>query len=466
MKQDFYKKVLLLFLQSYFLNILLETNNYFPFSLCNLYDKFFCIRKPCVFPQTNGGKVMKKKLVSTMLCAAVATSLLAGCGSATETGDAAVSAEASAASSIVAAVDDATSSATSAAATDDASAKTIGIAMPTQSLERWNRDGSYLDEQFKSRGYNTELKFSNNEIDTQVSDIENMIADNVDLLVVAAIDGESLSTVLADAKTAGIPVISYDRLIMNTDAISYYVSFDNYTVGTLQGQFVVDQLDLDNADGPFNLEFTAGDPADNNAGFFFNGAYDTLKPYIDAGKIVVPSGQTTFDKVATAAWDTATAMERFQNLLASYYSDGKQLDVALCSNDSTALGVAQAIQSDYAGSNTPIITGQDGDEANLANIVDGIQTMTVYKAVANEAVATLDIAEAILNGETPDEGLIKSAGWTFDCAYDTTSYDNGTGIIPSYLLVPTVVTKDNMVKELVDTGYYTQDSDGYLHPAG
>ena len=293
-----------------------------------------------------------------------------------------------------------------------------------------------------------------------------MIADNVDLLVVAAIDGESLSTVLADAKTAGIPVISYDRLIMNTDAISYYVSFDNYTVGTLQGQFVVDQLDLDNADGPFNLEFTAGDPADNNAGFFFNGAYDTLKPYIDAGKIVVPSGQTTFDQVATAAWDTATAMERFQNLLASYYSDGKQLDVALCSNDSTALGVAQAIQSDYAGSNTPIITGQDGDEANLANIVDGIQTMTVYKAVANEAVATLDIAEAILNGETPDEGLIKSAGWTFDCAYDTTSYDNGTGIIPSYLLVPTVVTKDNMVKELVDTGYYTQDSDGYLHPAG
>ncbi len=157
-------------------------------------------------------------------------------------------------------------------------------------------------------------------------------------------------------------------------------------------------------------------------------------------------------------------MKRFQNILGSYYSDGTQLDVALCSNDSTALGVTQAIESDYAGSNQVIITGQDGDEANLANIVDGKQTMTVYKAVANEAVATLDLAVAILNGETPDASLIDKSGWDFDCTYDTTSYDNGTGIIPSYLLVPTVVTKDNMDKELVDTGYYTKDADGYLHP--
>ena len=291
-----------------------------------------------------------------------------------------------------------------------------------------------------------------------------MIADEVDLLVIAAIDGESLSQVLADAKDAGIPVIAYDRLIMNTDAVSYYVSFDNYTVGTLQGQFVVDQLDLDNVDGPFNIEFTAGDPADNNAGFFFNGAYDVLKPYIEAGKLNVVSGQTQFDQVATAQWNTETAMKRFQNILASYYSDGTVLDVALCSNDSTALGVAQAIETDYAGDNTVLVTGQDGDEANLANIVDGKQTMTVYKAVANEAVATLDLGDALLNGETPDEGLIAASNWDFDCAYDTSSYDNGTGIIPSYLLVPTVVTKDNMVEELVTPGYYTQDDAGYLHP--
>lgn len=400
---------------------------------------------------------MKKKAVALVLAASMISAVLAGCAAAapatTEPAAEAVEEEA-----------EAPAEEAEAAPAAEATGKTVGIAMPTQSLERWNRDGSYLKEQFESRGYSTELVFSDNKIEQQVKDLENMIADEVDLLVIAAIDGESLSQVLADAKDAGIPVIAYDRLIMNTDAVSYYVSFDNYTVGTLQGQFVVDQLDLDNVDGPFNIEFTAGDPADNNAGFFFNGAYDVLKPYIEAGKLNVVSGQTQFDQVATAQWNTETAMKRFQNILASYYSDGTVLDVALCSNDSTALGVAQAIETDYAGDNTVLVTGQDGDEANLANIVDGKQTMTVYKAVANEAVATLDLGDALLNGETPDEGLIAASNWDFDCAYDTSSYDNGTGIIPSYLLVPTVVTKDNMVEELVTPGYYTQDDAGYLHP--
>ena len=341
----------------------------------------------------------------------------------------------------------------------------VGISMPTQSLERWNRDGSYLDEQFKSAGYETILTYSDNDTNRQVNDIQNMIAEDVDLLVIAAIDGEALNTVMNEAGDAGIPVIAYDRLIMNDNA-SYYVSFDNYTVGTLQGQYVVDTLDLDNAAGPFNIEFTAGDPADNNATYFFNGAMDVLKPYIESGKLNVVSGQTDFDTVATAAWDSQTAMERAQNILASYYADGTQVDVWLCSNDSTALGVAQAIESDYAGSNQPIITGQDGDEANLKNLVDGKQSMTVYKAVANEAVVTLDLGKAILNGDTVDESLITNSGWEFDCAYDTESYFTSDGNnCPSFLLVPDVVTKDNMVEKLVDTGYYTQDADGYLHPA-
>ena len=295
----------------------------------------------------------------------------------------------------------------------------------------------------------------------QVNDIENLISDGVDLLIVAAIDGESLTTVLDSADEAGIPVISYDRLIMNTKAIDYYVSFDNYTVGVLQGQYVIDTLglDLNDTSKTYNIEFTAGDPADNNAPFFFNGAFDTLKPYIDAGILNIVSGQTAFEEVATATWDTATAMNRMQNILASYYSDGTQLDVALCSNDSTALGVTQAIESDYAGSNQPIITGQDGDEANLKNIVDSKQSMTVYKAVANEAVVTLALAQAILNGEQPGEEL--TSQFDCECAYDTSSYDNNTGIIPSYLLTPTVVTADNIQEELVDTGYYTMGGDGY-----
>jgi len=333
--------------------------------------------------------------------------------------------------------------------------QTVGIAMPTKSLERWNRDGDYLKAQFEAAGYNAQLKYSDNDSNQQNNDIQAMIADGVDVLIIAAIDGDTLSQTLVDAKSAGIPVIAYDRLIMNTDAVSYYVSFDNYTVGVLQGTFVKEALDLDNVAGPFNIEFTAGDPADNNAGYFFNGAFDTLKPYIDAGKLVIPSDKTTFEQVATPGWSTDTALENMQNTLASYYSGGAVLDVALCSNDSTALGVAQAITSDYAGDNMPIVTGQDGDIANLRNIVDGIQTMTVYKNVSDEAGVTLELCKAILDGQTPGADLVDSLD--AEVAYDTSSYDNGTGIIPSYLLVPWTVTKDNL-QDLVDTGLYKWDA--------
>lgn len=340
----------------------------------------------------------------------------------------------------------------------------IGISMPTKSLERWNRDGSYLQQQFEKLGYQVELIYSDNDSDQQVNDIQNLIADKVNLLVIAAINGETLSTVLADAKDQKIPVIAYDRLIMNTDAVSYYVSFDNYTVGKLQAQYIIDTLKLaDAGDKTYNMEVTAGDPADNNAKFFYNGAMDTLKTYIDAGTIKIPSDQKDFETVATATWDTAKAMDRMQNILASYYASGTQLDVCLCSNDSTALGVTQAVDSDYAGSNWPLITGQDGDIANLKNLLDGKQSMTVYKAVANEAVVTVALAQDILSGHTPDASLTDK----FDCActYDTKSYDNGSGIVPSYLLVPDVVTKDNYKEKLVDTGYYKLGDDGYLAAA-
>ncbi len=346
-------------------------------------------------------------------------------------------------------------STTVADSTPDNAKKVVGIAMPTKSLERWNRDGEYLKEQFEKAGYEVELKYSDDDPNQQNNDIQNMIADNVSLLMIAAIDGSSLSQTLADAKAQNIPVIAYDRLIMNTDAVSYYVSFDNYTVGKLQGEFVRDTLKLDSEAGPFNIEFTAGDPADNNAGYFFNGAYDALKSYIDAGKLVIKSGKKDFEQVATAGWSTDTALANMQNTLASYYSDGTVLDVALCSNDSTALGVAQAIASDYAGKNQPIVTGQDGDIANLQNIVDGKQTMTVYKNVSDEAGVTLEVCKAILDGNTPDASLLSSL--SADASYDTESYDNGVKKVPSYLLVPYVITKDSLQK-LVDTGLYKWDS--------
>ncbi len=340
----------------------------------------------------------------------------------------------------------------------DEETKTVGISMPTKSLERWNRDGEYLQEQFEEAGYEVELTYSDNDITQQNNDVANLIADGVDLLIISAINGESLTQTLTDAEDAGIPVIAYDRLIMNTDVVSYYVSFDNYTVGVLQGQFVIDTLglDLEDTSKTYNIEFTAGDPADNNAGYFFNGAMDTLKPYIDAGILNVPSGKTEFEQVATPSWSTDTALENMQNTLASYYSDGTVLDVALCSNDSTALGVAQAISSDYAGDNQPLVTGQDGDIANLQNIVDGKQTMTVYKNVSDEAIVTLELSKIMLAGGAPAEELLDSLD--VEAAYDTESYDNGTGIIPSYLLVPFVITADNL-DLLVDTGLYEWDAD-------
>lgn len=387
---------------------------------------------------------MKRKILGALLSVAMVATLLVGCGNT----DTPASASTSAGTS--------SSSAGSAA---NGSGK-IGISMPTQSLERWNRDGAYLDEQFKNAGFETVLTYSDNKSERQVNDIQNMLADGVDLLVVAAIDGEALNTAMNEAAEAGVTVIAYDRLIMN-DAVSYYVSFDNYTVGKLQGQFIEETLDLANAgSNVYNMEITAGDPADNNAGYFYNGAMDVLRPYIEAGTLNVVSGQTDFDTVATDQWSTDTALERAQNVLSSYYADGTQLDVWLCSNDSTALGVAQAITSDYAGSNSVLITGQDGDEANLKNIVDGIQTMTVYKNVSNESIVTLGLAKAIMNGETIDESLTSS--FEIECAYDVESYETSEGNkCPSFLLVPNVITKDNL-QDLVDTGLYTMGADGYL----
>ena len=336
--------------------------------------------------------------------------------------------------------------------------KKVGIAMPTQSLERWNRDGAYLEDQFKAAGYEVILTYSDNDNDKQVNDIANMLSQNVDILIISCIDSAGLNTVLNEAAEKGIPVIAYDRMIEN-DAVTYYVSFDNYTVGVLQGQFVKQALDLENAgDKTFNMEFTGGAPTDPNAFYFFNGAYDQLKEYIDAGTIKVLSGQTTMEQVGTEQWLTDNALSRAQNILASYYADGQILDAWLCSNDSTARGVVQALESDYAGGNAVIVTGQDGDIANLINVVDGKQTMTVYKNVANEAVVTLSVAKAILAGEEID-GAALAAAQEVECQYNTSDYfSSPEKNTPAFLLVPTVVTKDNL-QYLVDIGLYKWDAD-------
>lgn len=321
--------------------------------------------------------------------------------------------------------------------------KTIGVAMPTQDLQRWNQDGENMKASLEEKGYTVDLQYAGNDVQTQVSQVENMIANGDDLLVVASIEGDSLGTVLANAKEAGIPVIAYDRLIMNTDAVSYYATFDNYLVGKTQGEYIVEALDLENAEGPFNLEMVTGDPGDNNVNFFFGGAMDVLQPYIDEGKLVVPSGQMTKDEVATANWDTATAQSRFENILSSYYADGTTLHAVLASNDSTALGVVNALAANYTGE-YPIITGQDCDIANVPHIVDGTQAMSVFKDTRALAAQVVEMVDAIMTeAEVP--------------VNDTETYDNGTGVIPSYLCEPVAVTADNYQEMLIDSGYYTED---------
>ena len=325
----------------------------------------------------------------------------------------------------------------------NAEGEKIGVAMPTQDLQRWNQDGSNMKAELEAKGYEVDLQYAGNDSATQASQIENMIANGDQLLVVASIDGDSLGTVLAQAKEANIPVISYDRLIMNTDAISYYATVDNYLVGKTQGEFLVDALDLENADGPFNLEIVTGDPGDNNVNFFYGGAMDVLQPYIDEGKLVVPSGQIAKEEVATANWATDAAQSRFENILSSNYADGTNLDAVLASNDSTALGVENALAANYTGE-YPIITGQDCDIANVANIVAGKQAMSVYKDTRALASQVVEMVDAIISGEEVPVN-------------DTETYDNGTGIIPSYLCEPVAVTQDNYKEMLIDSGYYTED---------
>ncbi|MBE5847784.1 MAG: sugar ABC transporter substrate-binding protein [Lachnospiraceae bacterium] len=339
--------------------------------------------------------------------------------------------------------------------------KTVGIVMPSKSIERWSRDGDYLRSSFEAKGYHVEMRFSE-DILRQIDDIQVLIADDVDVLIIASVDGAALSRTLEDALIKKIPVISYDRLIMNTDAVDCYVSFDNYRVGALQGQYIVDALHPDQTGDTYNIELVAGDPADNNARFFFNGAYDVLKPYIESGRFIVPSGKTSFDKVATPAWSMDIAFKNMQNTLASYYSDGKRLDAVMCSNDRMGLGVLNAIHSDYLGTSLPIVTGQDADEAALQSIMDGQLAMTVYKNVRNEADVAVSVAEAILEGKTLDDSLLGEL--PAECSFDKTSYDNGVQKVPSFLLVPEVIDAKN-IESLIETGLFTLDENGkYIVP--
>ena len=383
---------------------------------------------------------MKRKLLAAAMTFALTAGMLAGCASAGNSAP-----ETQEATTAAAAAETTKGEDTKAAETtgDQKEGILIGVAMPTKDLQRWNQDGANMKKELESAGYKVDLQYASNDVQTQVSQVENMISNGCKMLVVASIDGSSLGEPLSQAKSMGIPVIAYDRLIMNSDAVTYYATFDNYKVGQKQGEYLVEALGLDKEGSPKNIELFTGDPADNNCKFFFGGAMDVLQKYVDNGSLVVKSGQTAFEQVATANWDSEKSQNRMDTIIAGNYSDGTVLDAVLCSNDSTALGVENALASSYTGE-YPIITGQDCDVANVKNMLQGKQAMSIFKDTRTLATQVVKMVDSVMQGGKAEIN-------------DTKSYDNGTGIIPTFLCDPVVVTVDNYKDMLITSGYYTED---------
>jgi len=335
--------------------------------------------------------------------------------------------------------------------------QTIGVAMPTQTSERWIADGNAVKSQLEEAGYTVDLQFANDDIPTQTQQIDQMILQEVDLLIIASIDGTALTSQLDAAGAAGIPVIAYDRLINGSEDVDFYVTFDNYNVGVQQATSLLVGLGLLNPDGsenpdapagPFNIEVFAGSPDDNNAGFFFRGAMDTLKPYLDAGTLVVPSGQTDFDTVATLRWSQEAAQRRMEDLLTSTYSGGEELHGVLSPFDGISRGIITALQGAGYGptleEGMPVVSGQDAEIASVTLIDQGVQFATIFKDTRKLASESVRAAQSFLEGSEPE-------------ANDTDTYDNGVKVVPSFLLESDIVYADNIAELLVDSGYYTAE---------
>ncbi|MBN8180092.1 multiple monosaccharide ABC transporter substrate-binding protein [Roseibium aggregatum] len=322
----------------------------------------------------------------------------------------------------------------------------IGIAMPTKSSARWISDGNSMVEQFTEAGYEADLQYAEDDIPNQLAQIENMITKGVDVLVIAAIDGTTLSNALENAAASGIKVIAYDRLIRDSGDVDYYATFDNFKVGVQQATSLVNGLKERFGDGPYNVELFGGSPDDNNAYFFYDGAMSVLQPLIDDGTIVIQSGQMGMDTVGTLRWDGAVAQSRMDNLLSAHYTD-KQLHGALSPYDGLSIGILSSLKGVGYGSGDlkmPIVTGQDAEVPSVKSILAGEQYSTVFKDTRELARVTVGMVDALLGGGEPEIN-------------DTTTYDNGVKVVPSYLLEPVSVDTSNWEEILIGSGYYTAD---------
>jgi putative multiple sugar transport system substrate-binding protein len=339
-----------------------------------------------------------------------------------------------------------------AGATDNKGAL-VGVTMPTRSSERWISDGDNVKKQLEALGYQVDLQYAEDDIPTQVNQLDNQITRGAKLLIIASIDGTAITTQLQSAKDNNIPVIAYDRLIRNSPNVDYYATFDNFKVGVQQATSLLTGLKVLKADGskgdakgPLNIELFAGSPDDNNATFFFNGAMSVLKPYIDNGTLVVKSGQTDFKQVAILRWQAKTAQDRMENLLTSTYRGGAKVDGVLSPYDGLSIGILSALKSNgygAAGQPYPIVTGQDAELASVKSIIAGEQYSTIYKDTRELAKTTVTMADAVLKGQKPEVN-------------NTKDYDNGEKVVPSMLLESVIVDKSNYEKALVETGYYTK----------
>ncbi|GEL65005.1 multiple sugar-binding periplasmic receptor ChvE [Kozakia baliensis] len=322
---------------------------------------------------------------------------------------------------------------------------TVGVAMPTKSSARWIADGDNIVKTLQARGYKTDLQYADDDIPNQLSQIENMVTKGDKVLVIASIDGTTLSDTLKQAASHGVKIISYDRLIRNSPDVTYYATFDNFKVGVLQATSLVQALGLPNAKGPFNIELFGGSPDDNNAYFFYNGAMSVLKPYIDSGKLVVQSKQTTMDKISTMRWDGAAAQARMDNILSAYYTD-KHLDAVLSPYDGISVGVISSLKGvGYGSGDTKMayVSGQDCEIPSVKAILAGEQYSSIFKDTRQLAKVAADMVDAVLSGKSVQVN-------------DTKSYNNGIKVVPAYLLTPVVVTKANVEKTLLDSHYYTR----------
>ena len=320
---------------------------------------------------------------------------------------------------------------------------TVGIAMPTKSSARWIDDGNNIVKILKERGYGTDLQYAEDDIPNQLSQVENMVTKGAKVLVIAAIDGTTLSDVLKQAKAKGITVIAYDRLIRDTPNVDYYATFDNFQVGVLQAQSIEQGLGLKEGKGPFNIELFGGSPDDNNAYFFYNGSMSVLQPYIDSGKLVIGSGQKGMDKVSTLRWDGATAQARMDNLLSAFYGR-KRVDAVLSPYDGLSIGILSSLKGVGYGSGNmpmPVVSGQDAEVPSIKSMQRGEQYSTIFKDTRDLARVTADMVDASLSGKEV-------------AVNDSKTYNNGVKVVPSYLLKPVVVDKSNWEKVLIDGGYY------------